>query len=297
MLFDDHTISRVRENIFPGAHNSISDWHNFPWHTGPRGDCDSDLSHSSQALAVDVFGTLQMSAQRDAILNALASRLGLPAGHDWRIELEYLDNTNLLKELRLTQVDAAAFSSTSLIFFECKFTETDGGSCRQPLALSSGAHKGCVQCSGKYVLQTNPVNQKEARCALTGKGIRYWEYIPKVFQIQNDVDQAPCPFRDSWYQWMRNLTNCYALAEASGRKPAFVVVYADSPALPMPQLIQSARWQDLTGLVRQENILFKTLSYQKLIEIAGQSDPTSAPVWEALQEWVTGKIERACARQ
>jgi len=46
---------------------------------------------------------------------------------------------------------------------------------------SVGAQAGVRQCNGNYEMQTNPVNEEKARCALTGKGIRYWELIPGVY--------------------------------------------------------------------------------------------------------------------
>ncbi len=297
MVFDNKVVSRVRSNIFRAAQDAISDWNNFPWHTGPKGDCDSDRVHSSQALAIDVFGTLQLSHQRDAILNQIASIFHLPAGSQWTIELEYFDKSNPLMERRLTQVDAVATSDTAIIFFECKFTETDGGSCRQPLPIAAGQNKGIVQCNGRYTLQRNPINGIESRCALSGKGIRYWEVIPQVFTYRNDQDLEPCPFRYSWYQWMRNLTSCFAIGKGKQRKPAFVIVYADSPKLPMAQKVKSTEWQAFTNRVRTEYIVFSTLSYQKLIAIAGEIEPCETAPWSQLEAWVEGKIQRACENQ
>ena len=43
-------IHAVRDNIFPDAHDAI--WQAFPWHGGAAS------YHSSQALAVSVFGTI-----------------------------------------------------------------------------------------------------------------------------------------------------------------------------------------------------------------------------------------------
>lgn len=295
MKFSDEVVSIVRENIFEGAHKAIDQWNDFPWHTGPKGGCDSDKIHSSQALAVDVFGTLKVNSQKDAILNRLASQFGLPPGNGWQVELEYMNLANPLGELRLTQVDAVAKSDTSIIFFECKFTESDGGSCRQFPPILSGPNKGIVQCNGNYTMQCNPINNVEARCALSGKGIRYWDVVPNVFKIRNDEDLNPCPFRYFWYQWMRNLTNCYALAEASHLHPAFIIVFAEAVNLPMAQKVKSKSWANLRRSIRTDVIPFDTISYQELIGIACETDKGISAPWPMLSSWVENKIQKASA--
>lgn len=72
----------LRANIFDAAHAAISDWDTFPWHRDMRGHVQADKPHSSQALAIDVFGAIGASNAKDAILDALAWRRGCrPAGH------------------------------------------------------------------------------------------------------------------------------------------------------------------------------------------------------------------------
>ncbi len=54
------------------------------------------------------------------------------------------------------------------------------------------------QCNGNYELQINPrENKAESRCALSGKGILYWDVIPEVFRYDVAVDQAPRAFKDA----------------------------------------------------------------------------------------------------
>jgi hypothetical protein len=62
----------LRDNIFPAARAAIEDWNAFPWHM------HASSPKSSQALAIDVFGTIKNSSARDAILGALARELGVP---------------------------------------------------------------------------------------------------------------------------------------------------------------------------------------------------------------------------
>ncbi len=60
---------RIRANIFPAAIPSTEPWRDFPWHSG------ADQIHSSQALAIDVFGTLQVSGTKNAALCALTAKV------------------------------------------------------------------------------------------------------------------------------------------------------------------------------------------------------------------------------
>src|SRR5437870_2418057 len=118
-----------------------------------------------------------------------------------------------MKEITRSQIDAVARSPKCLIFFECKFTEPDGGPCSQTQPLRKGPHKGTIQCNGNYEPQYNRVTGTKAWCPLTGKGIRYWEFVPKVFDVRSDMVITPCPFCGPWFQWMRNLTCCWLIAQ------------------------------------------------------------------------------------
>ncbi|MFT5327332.1 MAG: hypothetical protein ACI8P0_005221 [Planctomycetaceae bacterium] len=183
--------THIESNLFPASRAAIGSWDSFRWHHDRQRRVDTWKPHSSQALAIDVFGLLSAVSQsdRDVILNDVAEQLGLTSGGPWIVELEWEDADNLLNENARTQVDAVARSPQAIIFFECKFTETDGGSCSQPSAISSGANEGIRQCNGNYESQLNPVNGIESRCALSGKGIRYWDVIPSVVGVDATVDR------------------------------------------------------------------------------------------------------------
>ena len=159
----DH-IEEIKHNLFHGSHGAVRDWDAFPWHQG-GGVIHTTKPHSSQALAIDFFGTVMCSADRTELLNAIADSLGLPSSKTRDLALEWQDPANLLNEPRPTQVDAAALGSDSLILFECKFTET-GGACSQ-----TAKRDGLRQCTGNYETQNNPVNKVTNRCALSGKDI------------------------------------------------------------------------------------------------------------------------------
>src|SRR5260221_1106299 len=156
-------LADVKKNLFPGSHSAISDWNKFPWHR--HGLVQTCKQQSSQALAIDVFGTIKVSREKDRILGALAQKCGQLDDGPWTLELEWTDKDRLLREPRATQVDAIAFGRNALLVIECKFTEAGGG-CSQPIPISKGANRGLQQCNGNYAFQINPVNTVAARCAL-----------------------------------------------------------------------------------------------------------------------------------
>lgn len=201
----------IKSNLYSASHSAISDWDRFPWHTH-RGVIQTHKRHSSQALSIDVFGTIKVSKERDRILSAMARQCSVPDAGPWTLELEWTDPNNLLREPRPTQVDAIAFGRAALLVIECKFTE-GGGGCSQHKPIKKGANRGIRQCNGDYAPQTNVVNEITAHCALTGKGLRYWESIPGIFGLDAAKEYRPCPFRDEAYQWMRNVVLADTLAK------------------------------------------------------------------------------------
>lgn len=70
----------VRENLFPASHGAIEDWTAFAWHRDRTNRIQAHKVHSSQAIAIDVFGTLKTSSDRDRILDAIAERVGVASG-------------------------------------------------------------------------------------------------------------------------------------------------------------------------------------------------------------------------
>lgn len=241
---DDAVRRKVEANLFRAARRAVEPWDKFPWHADRNNVCDTWKPHSSQALAIDVFGTLKMleQSQRDAIFDALCRKLSIPVGGPWQVHLEWSDPQNLLKEPRPTQVDAVVEGRQSFILFEVKFTERQAGCCSQPPK----------QCDGNYRWQTNPDNQVKARCALSGKGVRYWEFIPQIFRLSSDADHTPCPFASEEYQWMRNLVLSRAIAQARNIHTAFAIAYVDHPALHIPGYFQGRAWAEFVRLLRPD---------------------------------------------
>ncbi len=279
---DQATRTRLERNIFPAAHQACEPWEKFSWHTSAH------VAHSSQALAIDVFGTIKTSANRDAIIDALALTMGLPTGGSWDITLEWSARASLLNEPSPTQVDVYAESPSAVILFECKFTEQDGGACSQTKKQS-----GATPCDGNYGEDGAQEHDMTSRCALTEKGIQYWDIIPKVFHLDAHTDYKPCPFAGPAYQWMRNLVVAYKVGRQKNKKPAVVIVYADHKNLSMAQKVKSEAWTEFTESVRQDHVSLHVRSYQEILMLAEEvthQDSEDKPLWRELSEWVESKI-------
>ena len=108
----------LKNNLFPASHAAIDDWFGFPLHRDSSNEIDTHKKHSSQAMAIDIFGTIKCSVDRDLVLDAIAETAGLPPGGPWRVELEWIDEENLLGEPHQTQVDAIAIGSDAAVTLE-----------------------------------------------------------------------------------------------------------------------------------------------------------------------------------
>lgn len=285
---------KVEQNIFHKSRLSVEPWERFRWHPSDKA-CDTWKIRSSQALSIDVFGYLKHAPEkvRTAACNLLAELAGIRKADNWRIELEWRDPCRLLRESgHPTQIDALLESDDSMLFIECKFTENQAGTCSQTRQISKGAHRGMVQCSGSYMMQMNPANGRESHCALTGKGIRYWGNVPKVMKVDPITDYQVCPFKGSRYQWMRNLTTAYAVADHRRKRAALWVVYADANDLSLANEVHSDRWTQLCEMMTGE-VPLRAISYQAFLgKIVNSLDEDICR--EELQElltWVNNKID------
>lgn len=280
-------LGAIRDNLFPAAHAAIRDWDGFDWHRDLRGEPQADKVQSSQALAIDVFGTIAAApaGSRDAILDALARRAGLPAGGPWRIELEWRDPDNLLAEPRPTQVDAIAFGADAIMVIECKFTEK-GGPCSQTGKLTKGPAKGSRQCDGRYAPQVHPVTGIAASCTLSGKGIRYWDHIPGVFALDPAATHEPCPFAGENFQWMRNLVLADVLGRHHGRMARCLIAHAAGGGFATETKALGPAWLPdfAEGALPPVPV-----SFQQLVQLAAEVDPS--PTWPSLATWVDRKVQ------
>jgi len=294
---NSNEIEAVEANLYPRARQLVREVPIFPWHRDQAGHVTAGRRESSQALALDLFVTIDSLVSRDAILNAWMTALSLQSGAHWSIAPEVCLPRALLGEPRPSQIDVRAQSAASIVLFECKFTEPDGGGCSQPQAITSGRHAGMAQCTGAYVEQVNPVNGVSARCALSGKGIRYWELVPEVLAFDPTSDYRPCPFAGGWYQWMRNLVAARALGKESELPAAFVVVYADG-AFPMARKVKSEEWQRLVETTSDRAVALRVASYQQLLAWAATAAvPDERPILQDLTAWIERKFVDSAAMQ
>jgi hypothetical protein len=281
-------------NLFSVARSIVRERPDFPWHRD-RGKLAAGRHISSQALAVDFFGTIERLPSRDAIVDAWVRHFDLAfAGGPWTIELERTLSTHLLGEPRPTQIDALATGHRGVIVFEGKFTEPDGGACSQTRPLGKGAHRGLKQCNGNYELQTNPTNQVQSRCVLTAKHIKYWDLVPEVMNLDANADYSPCPFNGPWFQWMRNLVAAHALGRSLEKRAAFVIIYADGPFPMAAKIKDSDDWVRLQQTVAGRSVPMRAVSYQTLLAIAEAcGSPADRKTLEALGRWMAGKMDAA----
>jgi hypothetical protein len=292
-------IVAIECNLFSAAGGLVRERADFPWHQDDKGDFTASRKQSSQAVAIDVFETVNRLASRNRIIGAWAKLLLLPVtpADNWELILEYRVDKDLLGEPRETQIDVLARSQSGIIVFECKFTEADGGGCSQVHMLGKGAHEGMTQCNGNYEEQVNPVNKKAGRCALTAKGVRYWDLIPDVLNIDSKMDYSPCPVAGGSYQWMRNLVVARALSQNAGVPAAFGLVYADGP-FPLAKKLKDRAWKEqLTKSVSGRAVHLEAVSYQELIRVA--RDVALNEDLEKLNElkaWVQGKFDEVGGR-
>jgi hypothetical protein len=288
---DDRSFEGIKANLFPGSHGAIPDWNTFPWHRDKRGAIQTHKVQSSQALAIDVFGTIKVSRHKDRIVGALAERSGVATDGDWRVELEWTDEKGLLGEPTPTQADAVAFGPRSVLVIECKFTELGGG-CSQPKPLGKGANQGKRQCTGKYAMQVNPVTGSEARCALSPKGVKYWDLIPDVYGLDKTADHIPCPFRGDAYQWMRNVLLATRLASESGGQGGVIAAYADGDSFATAAKVRAGK---LGHPAASGKSLMEPISYQAIIALARAVSGEDSD-WVALDTWVRRKIAAVAGR-
>jgi hypothetical protein len=286
-------IDAIAANLFPFARAIVREQPQFPWHRDQSGRVTAAAVNSSQALAVEFFGTVQRLSSRDLIVNAWMTKLGLPARGSWKLEPEKLVERHLLREPKSTQIDMFGQCESGIVLFECKFTEPDGGSCSQPDVITRGAHRHLRQCNASYVSQTNPVNGVTSRCALSGKGIRYWDFVAEVMNVDPVRDYEPCPFSGGSYQWMRNLVAAFAMGQHLALSAAFVVVYVDG-TFPMARKIASAEWATLLASVAGRAVPLRHVSYQVLLSLAqAAASATDRDVLLELDSWISAKIRKA----
>ncbi|MDE2759758.1 MAG: hypothetical protein OXH90_05590 [Paracoccaceae bacterium] len=219
---------------------------------------------SSQALCQSVFGGISAFNRLD-ILQGIPAECGQPAffeNHmDFKPEFEY--EVDFLEESQPTSVDVMFWGSQKRVAVECKFTEKEFGSCsRTKLKKTNPKY-----CNGNYQFQNNRQN----RCSLSEQKIRYWEFLPGLFDWNACLDHSPCPFKDT-YQLARN-----ALAATVSKKreldplQGHVLVIYDNRN---PEFRTGGKAQNQWQCVNQNckvPSLFRRISWQHLMAVLAKA--------------------------
>lgn len=277
-------IGKIKYNIFYRSQNAIPDYTKFDWHVY-RGVIDADRVNSSQAFTIDFWGCLKVSPQKDSIINYLFNKNCI----NWDIEFEYSDK-KLMSEIKPTQIDVKIESDSCAIIIESKFTENNGGCCSQVRKNK----KGLKQCSGRYEEQINPVNNIKSKCALTGKKIKYWDYIDLLTEYDKSLTYSPCPFLNGEYQWMRNICFAEAYSRKNNNKivESYLVYYKSNKCPISAKVDNNSFLGNLKGKIINTNA-FKTISYYDLLtnvlSFTSLTSPEEYQVWYDLKEWMNKK--------
>ncbi len=226
--------------------------------------------NSSQALAQSVLGNLaihdQLNCLSDLSDDAGETLLGEANTSPGNFSMEH--KVAYLGEPHSTSLDAF-FSGSYQVAVECKFTEAEFGGCSHTLPKVNASGLVTIACNGEYAHQNGHVQ----RCVLAEKKVKYWDYVPYLFDWRNDVDLVPCPLNKN-YQLVRNvLSACvrngiaspehgHALVLYDERNPAFqaggkaLAGYTETrDALQVPQSLRKCSWQRLIGHLRDLSIL------------------------------------------
>ena len=274
----------IKRNIFYKAYPVVDVFPKAKWHKNRNKQIDADNKYSSQALAIDVFGTLRECKDKDIIINYLFNT----QGENWEVDFEFDDKTLLNESKYPTQIDVKLESKNKIILFECKFTENDGGACSQPKANNSQKKP---QCNGNYELQINPINNKKSFCALSAKDIKYWDYIAKTYNLDVNNPIIPCPFKGGEYQWMRNVCLGCSLGEREKKEVKVYICYADFPSCPIKKKMDKGYLNIINSNLR-ENYHISTITYQAIIEAGIKlSTGSEHSDWLNLRDWIQNKGE------
>jgi hypothetical protein len=271
-------IQQIKNNLFYRAQDAIENYHTFNWHCYKK-QIDTDKVNSSQALAIDFWGCLKLSKFKDELINMLFCKDAI----NWKIDFEYID-PKLLSEHTSTQVDVLLHCKTNAIIIESKFTERDGGACSQV-----NLYKGVKQCNGNYEPQTNPYNNRTSSCALTGKGVGYWNFIEKITDFKSTERYSPCPFKKGEYQWMRNIAFASAYSTTYNVAVESYLVFLDSVKCSIARKVRGNSYLGaLKGKVK-DTVSFTPLSYNLMVTKCInflEIDSAEKMVWEDLRDWM-----------
>jgi hypothetical protein len=227
--------------------------------------------NSSQALVQSIFGNLAIHGLLSNLTDMLDDDGIALFG---KAQLLY-DNfamefkIDYLGEPRRTSLDGY-IKGDYRVALECKFTESEVGTCSRPRLTPSDSNYEYEYCDGTYSEQRT----RKERCSLTEVGVSYWHYIPRLFYWNNDDDLIPCPLATN-YQLVRNilavgvcpnrevsLTNGHVVLIYDERNPAFqtggsgfIAFMETRQALREPTMLRKCSWQRIIQHLRNEGFL------------------------------------------
>ena len=206
---------------------------------------------SSQALAQSVFGSLA-ALGKAGVLAGLTTDDELPTVRSGvTVQMEHL--VEHLGEPRSTSVDVWLDGGEQRVAVECKFTEREFGRCSRPtLRPGKDANYARDHCDGSYTRQRG----RRTHCSLTEIGVRYWEYLPELFDWSADRNMDPCPLQGT-YQLARNVLA--ACVQPDGTVDAnsghALVIYDDRNPAFLPGGEAAQQWEAATwALVRRSRL-------------------------------------------
>lgn len=227
--------------------------------------------NSSQALAQSVLGNLaihgflkDLAELYDDEGNALLGKAQISSDNfAMEFKIDYLG------EPRRTSLDGYV-SGPYRIAIECKFTESEVGTCSRPRLAPADSNYESEHCDGTYSRQ----RAREERCSLTEVGVLYWCYAPRLFRWPNDVNLSPCPLNKN-YQLVRNILaigvtpngtvsvdDGHVVLIYDERNPAFqaggagLAAYTETQlALQEPTMLRKCSWQRITQHIKHKGVL------------------------------------------
>jgi len=230
--------------------------------------------NSSQALAQSVLGNLAVHNELRCLNEITDDDSGEPLFGNAE-----LSSDNFVMERKVTYLGEREPHQTSLggfisseyqVAIECKFTESEIGSCSRPDLKPWKPTYETEFCNGTFTKQRG----RTERCALTEIGVLYWKYIPELFKWGTATDLSPCPLHGN-YQLVRNVlaacvrsdgtvsaANSHAVLIYDERNPAFqnggrgFVAFQDTrEALKDPSVLRKCSWQRIVKHLRSKMIL------------------------------------------
>jgi hypothetical protein len=228
---------------------------------------------SSQALAQTVFGNLlalgKLGAlaglQADAGAAAFFDEPPAPGAMGMEHKVSHLGE----RKGHTTSIDVF-FDLPHHVAVECKLSEPDIGGCSRPRLQRRDKRYETEHCDGSYTRQRS----RAERCALSEAGIRYWEFVPRLFRWLAKQDHVPCPLATP-YQLVRNVlgvcvrkddfidtATAHALLLYDARNPAFrpggeglAAYHAVKTALLEQGVLRRCSWQRVLSRLRQDQDL------------------------------------------